>query len=152
MTICKLHCVLVYIAYSYFLLFPLADSSLSVVKSWTEPVTSGCVSEIDVSLSRGDLPSVESKQILPAGVMSVVIVTGTKAQIYTGSLCLDSWAFDYVSMKSKQLQNPSCAELWTNQAFAVGCSTLYLQYKSRCVLPIFSSLLRRKQKGKLSEK
>lgn len=60
--------------------------------------------------------------------MSIVIITGTRAQIYTGSLCLDSRAFDYVSMKSKQLQNPSCAELWTNQAFAVDCLTPYLQY------------------------
>lgn len=31
--------------------------------------------------------------------MSIVIVIGTGAQIYTGSLCLDSQAFDYVSIE-----------------------------------------------------
>lgn len=84
----------------------------SVAKSRADPTTGGCVREIDVSLSHGNLPSVESKQISTTRVMIIVIVAGIWAQIYMGSLCLVSQAFDSVAIKSKQLQNPSCAGLW----------------------------------------
>lgn len=73
----------------------------SVLKSQTELSTNGCIRERDVSLTRGDLPSVKSKQIQPTGGRSIVTVTGTGAQIYRGSLCLDSRAFDYVSIEKQ---------------------------------------------------
>lgn len=69
--------------------------------------------------------------------MSIVIVAGIWAQIYMGSLCLGSQAFDSVTIKSKQLQNSSCAGLWKKQALAIDCLTLYLQDWTRCVTILY---------------
>lgn len=85
-TVGKLFCDLTDLHYLVFTRF----LTKVFLKPQTELRTSGCIRERDVSLTHGDLPSVKSKQIQPTGGRSIVTVIGTGAQIYRGSLCLDS--------------------------------------------------------------